>query len=186
MYLPGVAQGNDVVDVDVAGGGPGGAVELGVPGAGGSGAVGACDDVPSVTLQDRLAGVARSNFLISMGFRCLGRMGGCVPADGDPVGEQIPRVPGLGTLSGDRQASKQRLRGSSAGNVRCGPRLQVHVGRQSRRHDRRGQSADKEELHLEGRDRCGRMPGYGEEGEVIRSVYQKSLELRSSPRYLYF
>lgn len=85
MYLPGVAQGDEVVDVYVAGGGPCSAVVGAEPASAraGTGRVG--DYVRAVTLENRLAGVACSRL-------------------GDPVGEQVTRVAVLRALSGDGQA----------------------------------------------------------------------------------
>ena len=52
---PGVLEGNHVVDIDVGGGLPGGAVKGRHPSARGGGAVGGLDDVDAITLQDGLA-----------------------------------------------------------------------------------------------------------------------------------
>ena len=57
-YLPGVAQGNHVVDINIGGGGPSGAVIGTLPCSGGSGAGGVLDNVCAVTGEDDFAGVA--------------------------------------------------------------------------------------------------------------------------------
>jgi hypothetical protein len=56
--FPGVGERDHVVDVDVGGGGPRGAIEGRVPGSRGSGAVGAGYDVGAITLENGFAGVA--------------------------------------------------------------------------------------------------------------------------------
>ncbi|EGJ77759.1 putative secreted protein [Streptomyces sp. Tu6071] len=55
---PRLGERDDVVDVHVRGGGPGGAVVRGLPGARGRGAAGVLRDVRAVTFQHDLAGVA--------------------------------------------------------------------------------------------------------------------------------
>ena len=56
--LPGVAEGDHVVDIDVAGGGPCGAVVRALPGSRCSSAGGVLDDIGAVTCEDDFAGVA--------------------------------------------------------------------------------------------------------------------------------
>jgi hypothetical protein len=95
---PGFGEWDDVVDVDVGCGGPGGAVVGGVPAAGGGGAGGAGDDVGAVAFEDGLAGVAGA-------------------ADGDPVREQFAVVGAGVGLGGDGQGVQLALRGGLAGDA---------------------------------------------------------------------
>lgn len=96
--LPRVAQGHHVVDVDVAGRSPGGAIVRAEPRAagGGTGTVG--HDTSAIALEDCLAGVAG-------------------PGDGDPVGEEVAGVAILGALRGDGEAGERGLGGCGCGDV---------------------------------------------------------------------
>lgn len=58
MYLPGVAQGNHVVDVNIGCVGPCGSIVGALPCSRRSGAVGSLNDVGAVTCENNLAGVA--------------------------------------------------------------------------------------------------------------------------------
>jgi hypothetical protein len=84
-YLPSIAQGNQVVDIDVAGSSPGSAIVGAEPASARSGAGRASNYIGAVALEHCLAGVAGSGL-------------------GDPVGEQVAGVAILWALSGDGQA----------------------------------------------------------------------------------
>jgi hypothetical protein len=60
LYLPSVGQRDHVVNVDVAGSSPGGAIVRGFPGARCGGACRICHDARAVTLENRLTRVACS------------------------------------------------------------------------------------------------------------------------------
>lgn len=96
--LPRVTQGHHVVDVDVAGRSPRGAIVRADPRAAGGGTRTVGLDTGAITLEDRLAGVAGAG-------------------DGDPVGEEVTGVAVLGALGGDGEAGESGLRLCGGGDV---------------------------------------------------------------------
>lgn len=96
--LPGVAQGYQVVDVDVAGSSPCSAIVRAEPCAAGGGTGTVSHDTGAITLEDRFAGVASAG-------------------DGDPVGEEIAGIAVLRALCGDGEGGKRRLGRGGGGDV---------------------------------------------------------------------
>lgn len=96
--LPGVAQGHHVVDVDITGSSPCGAIVRAEPRAAGGGTSTVGHDTSAITLEDRLARVAG-------------------PRDGDPVGEEVAGVAVLRALRGDGEGGKRRLGLGGGGDV---------------------------------------------------------------------
>lgn len=117
--LPGVAQRNQVVDVDVAGRSPGGAIVRAEPRAAGGSASTVGHNTGAITLEDSLAGVAGTG-------------------DGDPVGEEVAGVASLGALRGDGEAGESGLGGCGGGNVGRGAGLEGGGGREGEREEAEG------------------------------------------------